>query len=709
MKKVFNYPNYPLFIKKHVNLKYFKFIILLMFLNSLLLLASSFSISLSDTNREVSALSESYFIDVSVADSQYIITHYNLQSKNTFQLFSHGKSGELLIAGRWKNAYKLANWLARIMPKGTRHLNIYGCEFAKGEKGRAAIRYLENSLNISIAASDDVTGKDGDWELEIGQPIAPIEVPDYEGNLQTCDCTDYIYLNDTSLDYVEKFKVTDAGLVEIGDAQNGQPWLNADGIVDGPHGIAGDANGFLYIGQRDNGNNIQKFTCDGTKVDTDLSTPAIDNVIDGYFGFNHFIQDGILYVPGETFPNTGGENYPNGRLIAIDVCTGEELGCLWDAYFWGFTYNEFDGQWYGTTFETNIKTGNLYDASWGATGGECGGFGNGVTNVVNIDTLAANNPVISLAGYTDARPQGIVFDDMGNMYVVVSDGFGYAPPSSILKWERTTGIWSQSATDFSTENTVGDNLNWAGARGITYSQSSGLLYLSTLDDCVAAFNTDLVYQPNQSVHIKGEFPKGIGVVTECCPLAATTVIDTTICTAATADTLYLQDILACDGIVCEGTWSADVSNAGLEYDACDNTIIIVDADNGCGTFTLSSQGGGLAQCGAFTMTMNICVQFVNPPEISVTDNDCDANTPGNFALVMPCETGNIAQWSTDGGITWSNTVPTYSTANPMTVISRCVDSADNTCASVESLPVTSNPADCPCPTPNCFGIRIQQN
>ena len=525
---------------------------------------------------------------------------------------------------------------------------------------------------------------------------------------QTCDCTDYIYLNDTGLDYVEKFKVTDSGLVEIGDAQNGMPWLNADDLVDGPHGIAGDANGFLYIGQAQEGNSIQKFTCDGTKIDADTSTAAIDNVGDGYFGFNHFIEDGILYVPAETNPNTGGANYPNGRLIAIDVCTGEELGCLWGAYFWGFTYNEFDGQWYGTN-EMTVKTGNLYAPSWPAVGGDCGGFGNGITDVVDINTLAANAPAISFAGYTDPRAQGIVFDDMGNMYIVVSSGFGYAPPSSILKWERTSGIWSQSATDFNTESTVGDNLNWAGARGITYSQSSGLLYVSSIDDCVAAFDTDLVYQPNQSVHVQGNFPKGIGVVTECCPLSNNTVIDTTICTAAAGDTLYLQDILACDGIVCEGTWTAAVDNAALEYDSCDNTIIIVDADNGCGTFTLSSPGGGLTQCGAFSMTMNICVQSVSAPEITITDNDCDAPTPGSFNLSTPCGIGNSPQWSTDGGITWTNTAPVYSSTNPISVIARCADDADATCASTVSAAVTSNPTDCPCAEPKCFGIRIQQN
>jgi len=524
---------------------------------------------------------------------------------------------------------------------------------------------------------------------------------------QTCDCTDYIYLNDTGFDYIEKFQVTPSGLVEIGDSQNGMPWLNADGIVDGPHGIAGDANGRLYIGQGQEGNSIQKFTCDGTKIDADTTTAAIDNVIDGYFGFNHFIEDGILYIPGETNPNTGGANYPNGRLIAIDICTGEELGCLFDAYFWGFTLNEFDGKWYGTN-ELTVKTGDLYNPSWGPVGGDCGGFGNGVSNVVQIDTLAANNPAISLAGYSDTRAQGITFDDAGNMYIVVSSGFGFAPPSSILKWERTTGIWSQSAVDFSTENTVGDNLNWSGARGITYSQAAGLLYLSSLDDCIAAFDTDLAYQPNQSVHTKGNFPKGLGVVTECCPTEAITIIDTTLCAVSLNDTLFLQDIIACDGIVCEGVWAADINNMGLTYDACDNTIIILDAQNGCGTFTLVSEGGGLKQCEAFEIILNVCVQSVSPPEIAVTDNDCDVFTPGSFNLTTPCETGNTLEWSIDGGITWSATAPTYNNTVPITALARCVDNTDNTCASAVSSAVTSTPTDC-CPEPACFGISIQQN
>jgi len=74
-------------------------------------------------------------------------------------------------------------------------LNIYGCEFAKGKVGEDAVSYLESTLGLTVAASTNLSGNDGDWILEIGQPRAAIAVSEYKGNLQwtladictTCD------------------------------------------------------------------------------------------------------------------------------------------------------------------------------------------------------------------------------------------------------------------------------------------------------------------------------------------------------------------------------------------------------------------------------------------------------------------------------------------------------------------------------------------
>ena len=116
---------------------------------------------------------------------------------------------------------------------------------------------------------------------------------------------------------------------------------------------------------------------------------------------------------------------------------------------------------------------------------------------------------------------------------------------------------------------------------------------------------------------------------------------------------------------------------------------------------------------ASTMDYSIDFGFVSycppyAPAIEVTNNYCRPEIIGEFTIDTPCRAGSTIEWSTDNGATWSTTVPIYDNANAMTVIARCVDDIDNTCISPESTPVTSAPTLC-CPSPNCFGINIQQN
>ncbi|MCB9261801.1 MAG: DUF4347 domain-containing protein [Flavobacteriales bacterium] len=110
--------------------------------------------------------------------------------KQVFHLFSHGRPGELLVNGQWMDAHQIAEFLQPQVKKST-HINIYGCEFGKGKVGREAVTYLEKTLGISVAASDDITGVDGDWDLEVGNGNADIlKLVSYQGNLQDA-CGDF--------------------------------------------------------------------------------------------------------------------------------------------------------------------------------------------------------------------------------------------------------------------------------------------------------------------------------------------------------------------------------------------------------------------------------------------------------------------------------------------------------------------------------------
>ncbi len=103
----------------------------------------------------------------------------------TFHFYSHGRPGQLLIEGKWLNQSDLAVYFSKLITSTEiKHLNIYGCEFAKGEKGLTTVKYLENKLGISVSASTNITGKDGDWKLEVGHTMASISLPDFNANLQ---------------------------------------------------------------------------------------------------------------------------------------------------------------------------------------------------------------------------------------------------------------------------------------------------------------------------------------------------------------------------------------------------------------------------------------------------------------------------------------------------------------------------------------------
>uniref|UniRef100_UPI003A93DC9D DUF7507 domain-containing protein n=1 Tax=Joostella sp. TaxID=2231138 RepID=UPI003A93DC9D len=127
------------------------------------------------------------YIDSAVKNIQSLELNRYAQLNSVYQLFSHGKPGKLYINNKWLGKEGIVGFLKEKFSLNSdriSHLNIYGCEFAKGAFGKDAVAYIEKELNISVAASTDITGKDGNWNLEVGKSIAAINIPSYIGNLQ---------------------------------------------------------------------------------------------------------------------------------------------------------------------------------------------------------------------------------------------------------------------------------------------------------------------------------------------------------------------------------------------------------------------------------------------------------------------------------------------------------------------------------------------
>ncbi|MEM6772288.1 MAG: hypothetical protein AAF597_17060, partial [Bacteroidota bacterium] len=129
--------------------------------------------------------------------------------------------------------------------------------------------------------------------------------------------------------------------------------------------------------------------------------------------------------------------------------------------------------------------------------------------------------------------------------------------------------------------------------------------------------------------------KGIGIVQECCPTNNNIAIDTVLCEVEIGQRILLQELINCEGGICEGLWTPDGGNMGVTYDDCDNSVTI-DALNACGKFTLSSDGTGPdARCGAFVISINISVNAITTPEIAGTQDVCATDEPTALTISTP--------------------------------------------------------------------------
>ncbi|MDD1793448.1 Ig-like domain-containing protein [Enterovibrio sp. ZSDZ42] len=119
---------------------------------------------------------ESHVIHLKAEDtfltlSQKLSKYKDIQ---TLSLYSHGKPGEFSLLGDSVSLSSEESYFAfsKVVDEYLAtdgELRLFGCEVAKGAKGKTFVTHLANSTNRTILASDDLTGSNklgGDWELE---------------------------------------------------------------------------------------------------------------------------------------------------------------------------------------------------------------------------------------------------------------------------------------------------------------------------------------------------------------------------------------------------------------------------------------------------------------------------------------------------------------------------------------------------------------
>ena len=112
----------------------------------------------------------------------------NGKKYSAIHIIGHGSAGQILFGNALLTNESIENYKSTLNNIGeslTKKGDIlfYGCNIAANDKGEALLKKISNITKADIAASDDLTGKGGDWDLEKKYGIVEtknVQVVDYD-------------------------------------------------------------------------------------------------------------------------------------------------------------------------------------------------------------------------------------------------------------------------------------------------------------------------------------------------------------------------------------------------------------------------------------------------------------------------------------------------------------------------------------------------
>jgi len=469
-------------------------------------------------------------------------------------------------------------------------------------------------------------------------------------NAQSCNCKEYIYLNEPFIGAVLKFEVgAGVPLTEVLGANGGavpaQHWYPGLGAsaLPSPHGVATDLNGNLYVGSNTALNSpIRKFNCDG------VISPIGPTTINSQFWLTSMFSIGnTIYTSRSGGP--AAYNSCTGALLGT-MCLNGSNGLPLTSVNIGVPQNVNWGLSYNATTQRVYATGNAGPRRgvWaftkaqleaGIAGGPC------INILIPLGTTSILNPGDNFLPNNIDQLNGVVGDNAGNIYVA---GWYAGAAGFVLKY-NAAGQFIASAPL---------NPAFQLTRGVVWSESNNRIYVAnTTDDpavdCISAFDAiTMAYVGTAAANPNlpaDNSAKALVIIKECCPVNLPATFSRNVCgSIGTKFFLNQEAFNTCDGIVCGASW-VPTALTGMTFDPCDNSVTITGF--GCGTFNLSIGAVLSTGCGAQSSTFTICN---NPPTITANIISCNQSTGqytlgGQVSVISPPTTGTLTVSVSGGG------------------------------------------------------------
>lgn len=484
-------------------------------------------------------------------------------------------------------------------------------------------------------------------------------IANFKGYAQSCNCQEYIYLNEPDISSVIKFRVnSDGSLTEVLGVNGGtmptQHWYpgTSTSELPQPHGLGWDLNGNLYIGANSNsGSQIRKFNCDGVLSPVDGNTITHNDNL-----FNIFSIGNILFATGNNGPRV------------YNTCNGDEIGqvCFNDLngnplmdgdWAWGLSYNESTQMVYATKTSGSSKAVYVFSKAQL----EASIDGNPCINP--FITPGADQTMDPGDNYLPSNAEffGITSDNSGNFYIVTFLN-GIRSQPRILKYN--------AAGQFVAITTITPKMQ--ETYGITWSEDTNTLYVANRTDddfvdCISAIDpVTMTYlftaAPNPQLPVNNS-AKALSIIKECCPTTLPSPFEKNVC-GATGTKFYLNQeaFNTCDGIVCGSSWTPVGTLNGMTFDDCDNSVTITGL--GCSTFTLNLSAVTSTNCSARNATFTICNTSASAT-VTPVQGTCTGSSPNNDARINITAASNTNQAGISTGATYTG--PAYNGAGTVAV------------------------------------------